>query len=124
MEKPVKKTRQTQTTFDKDKSAEELVNVHKQIAVLEADSKKIKTELMKNMQVGEQIAVEDYVVSRIQTETPEVTVSEAMKVLGKTDIFNVVKVSITELKKYMGEIEIKNIASKFQKKDYISVRQK
>jgi preprotein translocase subunit YajC len=108
----------------KEEVANDLVTLHLQKKEIEKQEKELKEILMKKMEVGDKILAKGCIVSRVKSETPIVSVSAAKDVLGPKDIMEVVKVSVTELKKFMGENEIFNIAETTTIKDYISVKEK
>lgn len=110
------------TTVDKLAVAKELVQVKQAKEKLEDQEKALRTTLMGVMEIGDCIAADGYKVSRIKTATPVVSVQAANAQLEMDDFMQVVKVSITELKKKMGEDMINKIAEKFDVKDYISIR--
>ena len=121
-EKAIAKTRSKSS--GKDVLAMSLVDITIQKKELEKEEKTLKAELMKVMEIGDKLEAKGHVVSRIKTETPIVSVEAAKNVIGNKDILEVVKVSITELKKFMGENEIREIATDFTVKDYVSVKEK
>lgn len=110
------------TTVDKLAVAKELIQVKLAKEKLEDQEKALRTTLMEVIEIGDCIAADGYKVSRIKTATPVVSVQAANAQLEMDDFMQVVKVSITELKKKMGEDMINKIAEKFDVKDYISIR--
>jgi hypothetical protein len=116
--------RKQESSGSKTALAKELVDLHIQKGDLEEKEKTIKNNLKKLMTVGDQIEVDDHIVSRISSSTPIVSVEAVKKVLDKEDLNEVIKVSVTELKNFMGQREIEKIADDFQVKDYISVKKK
>lgn len=109
-------------TVDKLAVAKELVQIKLAKEKLEDQEKALRTTLIDAMEIGDCIAVDGYKVSRVKTATPVVSVQAASAELEMDDFMQVVKVSITELKKKMGEDKINEIAEKFDVKDYISIR--
>lgn len=102
--------------------ASKLIDVKIKKEELEAQEKALKAILMQRLEIGDRVDADGYRVSRIKTVTPVVSVETANEELDNVDFMQVVKVSITELKKKMGEDRINEIAEKFDVKDYISVK--
>lgn len=103
--------------------AARLIEVKLKKEELEAEEKNLKAVLMLHILEGEHIDSDGYRVSRIKTVTPVVSAAAAASDLDMDDFMQVVKVSVTELRKKMGDDRINEIAYKFDVKDYISVKE-
>jgi hypothetical protein len=101
-----------------------LIDLKKAEEEIKKQSDMLKDKLKEQMQVKESLTVDDYTVTRTTSKTPIVSVEKIRKILLEEDVFKVVQVSITLLKKKMGEDEINQIADSFTEKDYISIRKK
>lgn len=91
---------------------------------IKKNSDLLKEKLKEKMQVKESLTVDGYTVTRTVTKTPVISVEKVRRILLEEDVFKVVQVSVTLLKKKMGEDEINQIADSFTEKDYISMRKK
>ena len=109
--------------FDKVAVAKELISIKLAKEELESREKALKGSLMDNLEIGGHVDADGYRVSRIKTVTPFVSTAAASAELDMDDFMQVVKVSVTELRKKMGEEKINEIAEKFDVKDYISVKE-
>lgn len=103
--------------------ASKLIEIKQEKEELEAQEKALKATLMNHLEIGGHIDVDGYRVSRIKTVTPFVSATAASSELDMDDFMQVVKVSVTELRKKMGDDRINEIAEKFDVKDYISVKE-
>ena len=110
-------------TDNKEYAVKRLIEIKKLTSQLEDEEKILKGDLLNWMNVGEIIIFENaWRVCRIISRTPVVTVESASEKLSMDDFMQVVKVSITELKKKLGQEVIEKIATGFVEKDYITVK--
>jgi hypothetical protein len=103
--------------------ASKLVEIKLKKEEIEAQEKDLKEMLKNRLEVGDHVDTDGYRISRIKTVTPFVSATAASSELDMDDFMQVVKVSVTELRKKMGDDRINEIAEKFDVKDYISVKE-
>lgn len=110
-------------TDNKEYAVKRLVEIKKLTSQLEDEENILKGDLLNWMNVGEIIIFENaWRVCRIISRTPVVTVEAASEKLSMDDFMQVAKVSITELKKKLGQEVIEKMATGFVEKDYITVK--
>ena len=110
-------------TDNKEYAVKRLIEIKKLTSQLEDEENILKGDLLNWMHEGEIIIFENaWRVCRIISHTPVVTVEAASAKLPVEDFMQVVKVSITELKKKLGQEVIEKMATGFVEKDYISVK--